>query len=105
MARLRAVPETIEAEVLEIDGSPPPAPQVQEPEPAWKAMRGKVLRLDRRWWPLWVLLGVVVFAVVAVLGLLFGVVLLVTKLTGWILRPFFGSPARRGGATLSRSAR
>ena len=58
------MPETIEAEVLEIDGSPPPEPQVQEPEPAWKSMRGKVLRLDRRWWPLWVLLGLVVFAFV-----------------------------------------
>lgn len=105
MATLRAVPETIEAEVLEIDGSPPPAPQAQEPEPAWKAMQGKVLRLDRRWWPLWLLLGVVVFAVVAVLGLLFGLVLLMTKLTGWILRPFLGGPARRGGGGLSRSVR
>jgi hypothetical protein len=99
------VPETIEAEVLEIDGSPPPAPRDPEPEPAWKSMRGKVLRLDRRWWPLWVLLGLVVFAFVAVFGVIFGVLMIVAKGIGSILRFLSGGSAPRGGGGLSRSVR
>ncbi len=96
------MPETIEAEVLEIDGSPPPPPREPEPEPAWKSMRGKVFRLDRRWWPLWLLLGIVVFAFVAVFGLIFGVVMLVAKAVGSILRFLFGGSTPRGGGGLSR---
>ena len=103
------MPETIEADVLEIDGSPPPAPQVRGPEkeaePAWKSMRGKVLRLDRRWWPLWVLLGLVVFAFVAVIGVIFGAFLIVAKIIGAILRFLIGGSAPRGGSDLSRSVR
>ena len=104
-AILLAVPDTIEAEVLEIDGSPPPAHQVPEPEPAWKSMKGRVLQLDRRWWPLWVILGLVVFAFVAVFGLIFGVFLIVAKVIGAILRFLFGSSAPRAGSDLSRSVR
>jgi hypothetical protein len=99
------VPDTIEAEVLEIDGSPPPAPQVQEPEPTWKAMRGKVLRLDRRWWPLWVLLGLVALAFAVVIGVIFGALMIVTKVIGSILRLLTGGSAPRQGGGLSRSAR
>ena len=101
------MPETIEADVLEIDGSPPPAPREpdQEREPAWKSMRGKVLRLDRRWWPLWLLLGIVVFAFVAVFGLIFGLVMLVAKAVGSILRFLFGGSSPRGGGGLSRPVR
>ena len=106
-AKLRGVPDTIEAEVLEIDGSPPPAPSTpeREPEPVWKSMRGKVLRLDRRWWPLWVLLGLVVFAFVAVIGVIFGAFLIVAKIIGAILRFLIGGSAPRGGSDLSRSVR
>jgi hypothetical protein len=108
-ARLRGVPETIEADVLEIDGSPPPAPQVRDaepqPEPAWKSMRGKVLRLDRRWWPLWVLLGLIAFAFVAVIGVIFGAFLIVAKIIGAILRFVVGGSAPRGGSGLSRTVR
>lgn len=105
MARLRAVPDTIEAEVIEIDGSPPLAPRVPEPEPAWKSMRGKVLRLDRRWWPLWLLLGLVVFAFVAVVGLIFGALMIVAKIIGSILRFLSGGSSSRRGTCLSRSFR
>jgi hypothetical protein len=104
-AILLAVPDTIEAEVLEIDGSPPPAHQVPEPEPAWKSMKGRVLQLDRRWWPLWVILGLVVFAFVAVFGLIFGAFLIFAKVVGAILRFLFGGSTPRAGSDLSRSVR
>lgn len=68
-------------------------------------MRGKVLQLDRRWWPLWVLIGVVVFAFVAVFGLIFGALLIVVKIIGAILRFLFGGSTPRGGSDLSRSVR
>lgn len=105
MANLNAVPDTIEAEVLEIDGSPPPAPKLPEQEPAWKSMRGRVLRLDRRWWPLWVILGLVVFAFVAVFGLIFGALLIVAKMIGAILRFLVGGSTPRAGSDLSRTVR
>lgn len=102
------MPETIEADVLEIDGSPPVPPVKErdpEPQPAWKSMRGKVLRLDRRWWPLWVVLGLVVFALVAVIGVIFGAFLIVAKIIGAILRFLVGGSAPKGGSNLSRSVR
>ena len=99
------MPETIEAEVLEIDGSPPPPPREAEPEPAWKSFPGKVFRLDRRWWPLWLLLGIVVFAFVAVFSLVFGAVMLVAKTVGAILRFLFGGSTPRGGGGLARPVR
>jgi len=104
-SRLVAVPETIEAEVLEIDGSPPPEPPVPEPEPAWKSWQGKVLRLDRRWWPLWVVLGLMAFALIAVAGLVFAVFVIVAKILGSILRFLLGGSASRKGTSLSRSVR
>lgn len=104
-ARLRAVPDTIEAEVLEIDGSPPPAgrePDPPRPEDPWKAMRGKVLRLDRRWWPLWVLLGIVAVVLLLTVGLVAAVVLVVLRILGGIVRLFTGGAATRTGSSLSR---
>ncbi len=68
-------------------------------------MRGRVLQLDRRWWPLWVILGLVVFAFVAVFGLIFGAFLIFAKVVGAILRFLFGGTAPRAGSDLSRSVR
>lgn len=101
------MPETLEAEVLEIDGSPPPAPRDPEPqrEPAWKSVKGRVLRLDRRWWPLWVLLGVVAFAFVAVFAVVFGVLMLAVKAVSGILRFLTGGASPRAGSGLSRTHR
>ena len=53
----------IEVEVLEIDGVKPAEPTGEQPAgkhgkvPAWMDLRGRVGKLDRRWWPLWVALG------------------------------------------------
>ncbi len=96
------MPETIEAEVLEIDGGPPPPPRVPEPEPAWKSMRGKVLRLDRRWWPLWVLLGIVAVGLMLTLGVVVAVIVVVAKILGGIVRFLTGGSLQRRGSDLSR---
>lgn len=99
-----AVPDTIEAEVLEIDGSAPP-PQLSGPgvpDPRWRSLRGRVLRLDRRWWPLGVLLGLVAVVIAMFCGLFLVVFLLVAKLFGWILRLLGGGPHSRSGSQLSR---
>ncbi|WP_193214160.1 hypothetical protein [Luteolibacter marinus] len=100
------MPDTIEAEVLEIDGSPPPDPRREQPESragnsAWQSMQGRVLRLDRRWWPLWVLLGIVAFALLMTVGVLVAILVVVAKVVGGILRLFTGG----GGAGTSISTR
>ncbi len=105
MAKLRGVPETIEADVLEIDGSPPPAPREPEREPAWQGMKARVLRLDRRWWPLWVVLGLAAFALVAVAGVVIAGFLIAVRLLGIVLRIFTGTRPARAGSGLSKSLR
>lgn len=103
---MSAVPDTIEAEVLEIDGSPAPPPSQQTPpnraEDAWRSMRGRVVRLDRRWWPLWILLGIVALVLLAVVACFVAVFVVVAKILGGILRLFTGGGASRSGTGLSR---
>lgn len=59
------MPETLEAEVIAIDGKPPePPPEPRESQRAgghrtFHGFHGRVLKLDKRWWPLWLLLGLV----------------------------------------------
>ncbi len=92
----------IEVEVLEIDGSTPETTASRSPsaEPppssaSWTQWQGRIRRLDRRWWPLWLLLGLVAFVLLVTLGLVVGLILLVFKLLGSIVRSF-GELARGG---------
>lgn len=85
-------------EVLAIDDAAPPNPTPQptpEPDPAWRQWQGRVKRLDARWWPLWVILGVIVVFLVLTVGLVVGAFILVVKLVsnflGGIVRLFTGS--------------
>jgi len=102
------VPNTIEAEVLEIDGSPPPPPNVQEPkyshrpQAPWESLRGKVVGLDRRWWPLWVFLGTIALALLLTVGVVIAVMVIVAKVIGGILRFLFGGVSNGSGTGLSR---
>lgn len=68
-------------------------------------MQGKVLELDRRWWPLWGILGLVLFAFAVVFGLIFVAFWTVAKVIGSILRILVGGSSPRGGSSLSRSLR
>ena len=78
----------IEVEVLEIDGVAPALPQVR-PEDApppqgkwqdWRQWHGQLGKLDSRWWPLWVFLGIIALLVLFTLGLVIGVFLLVVRI-------------------------
>lgn len=84
------MPETLEAEVIEIDGkAPEPVPQEQGSSGSYsERARQVVLKLDRRWWPLWVVLGMVAVALMATLGLVLGVVYLVFSLIRGVIRAF-----------------
>jgi hypothetical protein len=105
---MSTVPDTIEAEVLEIDGSPAPSPPQPRPsaqsraEEAWRSMRGRVITFDRRWWPLWILLGIVAVALLAVVACFVAVFVVVAKVIGGVLRIFTGAGSARTGAALSR---
>lgn len=98
------MPETIEAEVIEIDGVVPPqaSERGKEPEPgsgfAWSraGMRGSILRLDRRWWPLWLVLGILVVVLAATVGVVVGVCYLIFTLTRAILRGLLGGGSGSG---------
>jgi hypothetical protein len=74
----------IEVEVVEIDGV---APVVgNEPEPVngerrdWRHWQGRVRRLDSRWWPLWVILGIIALALALTVGVAVGVIFVIVRL-------------------------
>jgi len=103
--RLTAVPDPIEVEVLEIDGKQPPAPHEPTPprrDDPWQAMRGRVVKLDRRWWPLWVVLGIFALALVLTVGVVVAAVVIVFKIVGGVLRLLIGGGGSRTGTSLSR---
>jgi hypothetical protein len=83
----------IEVEVVEIDGVAPAAPEpVADHNPPrndwreWRQYSGRIRRLDSRWWPLWVILGIVGLALFLTVGLLIGVVFLIVGLLVKLLR-------------------
>lgn len=95
----------LEVEVLEIDGVVPSAAKAgpeQEPSPSrewqdWRHWQGRVRRLDSRWWPLWMVLGIIVLGFLLTVGLLLGVIFLVFRMLLKIFRALgagFGSGHR-----------
>lgn len=100
------MPDTIEAEVLEIDGKQPPPPHQPEPprrDDPWQAMRGRVVKLDRRWWPVWVVLGILALALALTVGVVVAAVVLVFKVIGGVLRLLLGVGGGGNGAGTSLS--
>lgn len=84
---VEGMPETIEAEVIEIDGEAPvPA---SAPRRA-RGIRPFVVRLDRRWWPLWTLLAILGMALMLTLGVAFAAVYLVFALVRGVWRGLGG---------------
>lgn len=86
--------DPIEVEVLEIDGHTPPttspAPEPEPSHPAWQTWQGRVRRLDARWWPLWVILGVVGVALLFTVGIVFGVIFLVVRVVARLVNSVIG---------------
>lgn len=100
-------PETIEVEVVEIDGvAPVPvSPHHAEEETArsgaggdwndWRNWQGRVRTLDMRWWPLWLLLGIILVVLLLTVGVVLGFFYVIYR----IIRGFFAAlagPFRQG---------
>lgn len=92
-------PQSIEVEVVEIDGAAPPAryhprdePQAQ-PRPQWQdwqqQWQGRVRTLDSRWWPLWVVLGAIAVVLLLTFGLVIAVVFLIFRIISGFFRAIF----------------
>jgi hypothetical protein len=83
----------IEVEVVEVDGV---APVVTRPRPsdgpargnpaAWRGWEGRVRKLDSRWWPLWVFLGIIAVFLLLTVGLVVAVVFVITRLCLKLIR-------------------
>ncbi len=84
----------IEVEVVEIDGVAPASPQQShsaEENPRrssadWRQWQGRVTRLDSRWWPLWVVLGIIALALLLTVGVVIGAILLVFRILQALVR-------------------
>jgi hypothetical protein len=81
----------LEAEVIEIDG----IAAKREPEPArsssWKSTahwQGRIRALDKRWWPLWIILGLLVLILAVSIGLCIFVLLAALKVMRALLQGF-----------------
>lgn len=93
------MPETIEAEVVEINGRKPPERAESGPAAGMKAF---TLQLDRRWWPLWVLLALVGVVLVMTVGVFFGVIYLAFAVVRGLLRLVFGLLSPSGASSMTR---
>ena len=94
----------IEVEVVEIDGVPAdtmaPAGRRDLREPAvehggstqeagrqpWHPWQGRVRTLDSRWWPLWLLLGIIALVLLLTVGVVLAVVFLIVRACQWVVR-------------------
>lgn len=84
-------PQAIEVEVVEIDGAAPPVkvePREEAPRqrPDWQNWQGRVRTLDARWWPLWVLLGVIAVVLLLTVGVVVGIVLVIFRILRGLVR-------------------
>jgi hypothetical protein len=77
----------IEVEVLEIDGIAPVVAQERSAESPqqrgewqdWRQWQGRVRRLDSRWWPLWLFLGIIAVGLALTVGLVIAVGLVILR--------------------------
>ena len=81
--------QAIEVEVVEIDGTAPPAKFETRsdlpPRQPWQNWQNRVRRLDSRWWPLWVFLGSIAVVLLLTVGLVIGVIVVIYKILKGIL--------------------
>jgi hypothetical protein len=87
--------QAIEVEIVEIDGAAPIQKfendgRASRPQP-WKNRPVDFLgKLDRRWWPLWILLGIIVLALLLTVGLVVGVMVIIVKTLRRLIRAIIG---------------
>lgn len=80
-------PQEIEVEVVDAGGPSilvrdEPASDVPQRDPLgrdWRQWQGRVRTLDGRWWPLWVLLGIIAVALALTVGVLVGTLYLIVR--------------------------
>lgn len=84
--------EIIEVEVVEIDGVAPvpsTAEKEKQPKPSapfdWQKWYGRIRKLDARWWPLWVVLGVIALFLLLTVGVILGAIYLVYRIISNLL--------------------
>ena len=95
--------ETIEVEVVEIDGiAPVPVSAPHEDDSTaerargggdwndWRNWQGRVRTLDMRWWPLWVFLGIILLALLASVGVVVGIFYVIYRIIIGFLRALVG---------------
>ena len=89
--------QIIEVEVVEIDGAAPAAkfsPREPEPSPArdwqkWLKRLSWMRQLDRRWWPLWVVLASIGMVLLLTVGLVVGVIWVIFRVLSGMVRAIF----------------
>ncbi len=86
--------QAIEVEVVEVDGIARPArvdlaeqARPEQSEPQW---RGQIRTFDSRWWPLWVLLGIVAVVVMLTVGVVVAVIFVIFRVLRGIKRALLG---------------
>jgi hypothetical protein len=88
----------IEVEVVAIDGLAPPATPAPTPESThpprhdwqdWRQWQGSVRRLDSRWWPLWIILGILALGLFLTFGLVLAVIFGIVRLILRLIRAVF----------------
>ena len=80
-------PQEIEVEVVDAGGPSilvrdKPAGGVPQRDPSgrdWRQWHGRVRTLDSRWWPLWVLLGILAVALALTIGVVVGILYLILR--------------------------
>lgn len=85
--------QIFEAEVVEIDGvAVEPRPQIDASGSGrgrkvdWRGLQGKVRLLDKRWMPLWIVLGLIAFVLLVTVGLVTAVIVMIYMMIKALLR-------------------
>ncbi len=86
----------LEAEVVEIDGvAVEPRPQVEPTNGQrsrrvdWQSWQEKIRVLDKRWMPLWIVLGLIAFVLLVTVGLVTAVLVMIYLIVKALLRAVF----------------
>jgi len=80
----------IEVEVVEVENTIPA--EIRQPEtiktqePEWRQWQGRVRRIDARWWPLWVIPGIILLLLLATVGVVIGVLVAIFLLLRNLVR-------------------
>jgi hypothetical protein len=89
--------EAIEVEVVEVDGltqpertAPAHAGSDRPSRPQWRQWQARAMKLDSRWWPLWVFLGIIAVVILLIFGVVIGIIFVIFRIIRGILNAIFG---------------